>query len=283
MKPTVWIAIALAAGCMPEKPAPQPGGGKPVSLAQQVSIDSSPRDPAPAEQHLFHVDVIRLEAPFGTVALNETFWKSIDEQTLVDVATYDMLYKNGIRIGLAPGSELKHLRGFMRETTVAQKLSVAGAEVRKVEIDVKRDLPEQTIFYFDRRNDYPGRSYDKCSNVLNLSFQPAPRKPGQVRLSLTPMVRADRRRLEFMPRLDEERSEAEIAYVNPETIYDLNLRVDVPPGQILIVSPSSEAANACSVGRAFFTRDGHTERLEQILIFVPQPYKVGPGGKPTAP
>jgi hypothetical protein len=70
-------------------------------------------------------------------------------------------------------------------------------------------------------------------------------------------------------------NEYEVKYVNPQMFYDINLRVDIPQDAFLIVTPSKEAlTKRCIVGNAFFTKDGPTQQQEQVLIVVPQPYRV---------
>ena len=45
-------------------------------------------------------------------------------------------------------------------------------------------------FHFDADNSAVGRTFDRCENLINLSFQKIPRKPGHVRLALAPVVRS---------------------------------------------------------------------------------------------
>ena len=109
------------------------------------------------------------------------------------------------------------------------------------------------------------RDYDASSNVLNLSFQPTPREPGSMRLTLAPMVRSHRKHFQFTML----NNESELQYISPETFYDLNLRVDIPKDRFFIVMPSADAKFDTSVGRAFLTKDGPMDRQEQILLIIP--------------
>jgi hypothetical protein len=63
--------------------------------------------------------------------------------------------------------------------------------------------------------------------------------------------------------------EREIRYVYPEHLYDLNLQVDVPLGQFLIIAPSPEVKWKTSLGATFLVDDGAAERVEQVLLLVP--------------
>jgi hypothetical protein len=246
-------------------------GGKVVQLAQNPEPQPSPLDAQAPVTLVFQTDIYLLSVPFGTYSTNDEFWRRIDEQC-VDVATYDLLYQNGLRVGVAGTSELKHFEKFMQGVVPTQRLTVRATELRNVEIEAKKDLPEQTIFVFDPKTETPpGRSYDRCDDIINLSFEPAPRKPGQLRVSLCPMVRAHRKHLEFTAM----NRESEYPFVSEEKLYDLNLRADIPIDGFLIVTPSEYVSRRPStVGRAFFTKDEPTQRCEQVMLIVPHPYRV---------
>jgi hypothetical protein len=266
---TVWAGLALSgcaggAGHDSAPPAAANSGVSTATLAQTGGTD----DPAPALSIVFQVDVYQLALPWGTITANEEFWKRINEQC-VDVATYDLLFHNGIRIGEAPMRELATFRKYLSDVVPAQKLTVTAVEVKNVEIPMKKDLPEQVLFYFDDQKRPIGHSYDRCDNFMTISFQPTPRRPGHLRMTLCPMVRAQRKVLQYSP-TNEER---EFAFVNPERFYELNMRVDIPRDSFLIVTASDQAARFPSIiGRAFMTLDGPAERMEQVLLIMPRPF-----------
>ena len=229
--------------------------------------DEGPKDAPPPVTYVFQVDVYQLAVPFGTISASEDFWKRVDEQ-VVDVATHDLLDSNGVRVGCAPLGELQELRKYLAEVTPAQRLTVTASDVRNIEIPMKKDLPEQVLFRFDETKRPIGHSFDRCDNLMAISFQPAPRKPGHLRLTLCPLVRSQKKVLSVSP----SNEFREIAFVNPERLYDLNLTADIPRDSFLIVTASSYAAEANSVGRAFLTLDGPAQRMEQILLVLPRPY-----------
>jgi hypothetical protein len=248
-----------------------------MSMSQSGYVtDEGPKDAPPPVTYVFQVDVYQLAVPFGTISANEPFWKRIDEQC-VDVATHDLLDSNGIRVGSAPIEELQELRKYLAEVTPAQRLTVTASDVAHVEIPMKKDLPEQVLFRFDETKRPIGYSFDRCENVMAIAFQPTPRKPGHLRLTLCPVVRSQKKVLSVSP-TNEFR---EFAFVNPERLYDLNLTADIPRESFLIVTASSYATEANSVGRAFLTLDGPAQRMEQILLILPKPYVAGdpPGSK----
>ena len=266
------IALSFLTGCGGDANRPPEASAtasrprdKVMSMAQgaQPAPADAPRDAAPAQTIMFQVEVYRITVPFGTFTGNEAFWKRMDEQC-VDAFKNDLLNRNGIRVGQAPLHELDFFRKFMEENPVISKMTTTATEVPLVELEMRTDLPEQTISFYNP--DLRLRDYDGSTNVLNLSFQPAPRKLGCMRLTLAPMVRSHRKHFQFT----QLNNETELQYIAPETFYDLNLRVDIPKDTFFIVMPSSDARYDTSVGRAFLTKDGPTDRLEQILLVIPR-------------
>jgi len=276
-----WIVIingiallSLLAGCgggadraTGSQPAAMGGDGrtaKVMAMAQgaQPAPADAPRDAQPAQNITFQVEVYRVYVPFGTFTGNEEFWKRMDEQC-VDAFKCDVLNRNGIRVGLAPLAELEFFKKFMEEKPVISKMTTTAVESPVMELEMRSDLTEQTISFYNP--DLRIQDYDGSTNVLNMSFQPAPRKPGAMRLTLAPMVRSHRKKFQFTAM----NNEMELQYINPQTYYDLSLRVDVPKDQFFIVMPSADARVNTSVGRAFLTKDGPTDRLEQILLIIP--------------
>ncbi len=233
---------------------------------RRIPTARKPRDPAPVSRVFVRLDVYHLSVPEGTISRNDEFWKRINE-TSVNIATHDLLYKNGVRVGEAPVSEWSTIADAMRANPTSVKpFSILATDSRAVELEMNSQPVSQTIFYFDRHNNLSGRSFDRCENLMTLSVQPVPRKPDTVRIAVCPLVRTARKRLEYTTRNDEQ----EIQYVRPERFYDVNLKSDVPVGSFLIVAPSPESMWETSIGRIFFMKDGAAERLEQVLVMVPR-------------
>jgi hypothetical protein len=256
--------ICLLCGGCAQDHKDQPGAAPPLAITQGRP-SNAPLDAVPSARSVFHVEVFVLCAPPGTFSRNDEFWKRIDEQCL-SVGTYELLQKNGLRVGVAPVAELEPMSPFMIDAEPIQKFAVTGAEVKDVQIEMKVGVPTQNIFYFDRHNHLIGRSFDKSENVMSVSFRPAPRKPGHLRMEFCPMVRALRKRMQFTPM-----NEAyEIQFVNPEVYYDLNFLVDIPADSFLIITPSEYASQPSRLGRAFMIKETATAQLEQMLLIVPR-------------
>ena len=222
---------------------------------------------APAVQAL---DVYQLTVPLGAVSRSREFWKRVDESS-VDVATGDLLQKNGFRVGIAPASEWGYFRGIIEQHPVATKrMTVTGGGTGSLELEMKKGVDFQNLFYLTDDNRLIGRTYERCENLIAVGFQPAPRRPGRVRMTLCPLVRSTRKRLQVSV-LNEER---EFEFVKPERLYDLNLCADIPLDGFLVVAPSTLAKWSSNLGVTFLVDDGPTEKSEHVLLMVPRHTKV---------
>ena len=52
--------------------------------------------------------------PAGTIRRNDAFWKRINEQC-VDPLTYENLWNNGLRVGVAPVQEWEYLNNLIQQ------------------------------------------------------------------------------------------------------------------------------------------------------------------------
>lgn len=238
-----------------------------ISLTAHPIKPADPRDPAPVIEALIHLDVYQLDLPVGAVSSNSELWKRVDEQCVgIGVGTADLLYKNGLRGGVVPRTEwgffkqyLASQPGHMRQTTIN------GVRGEAVALEMDKPIDRQDLFYFDAANRLIGRTYEQCVNGVSLSFQPAPRKQGSVRIAICPSIRGERRRLDFTPT----NQEFESPFSEVTRLYDLNLRADVPDDSFFILAPSADAERATSIGGRFFMAREKSERLEQVLLIVP--------------
>ncbi len=282
LRSPIAVAIALAlstAGCPPTNP-PQPQADSDGALKDyHALVTNNPLHPAPAPADapppvrlLIHLEVYELIVPYGTVSGNEDFWKRLEEQ-VVDVGTFDRLWRNGVRVGQAPASEWPYFKQIIEQqpAQARKQLHIGLArETRDIEIVARNDVLYQNLFIFDDNNRMIGRSFERSMNLWTLSFEPTPRQLGSVRMALCPVVRSRKQRLEFVG----DREGRTIEYVSPERLYDLNLVVDIPLERFLVVAPSPEAHLSTSIGYNFLSIDGPAERMERVLLFVPKPYVV---------
>jgi hypothetical protein len=273
------IILPVLAGCAaaPKQPAQQsslPAAAESkdgvITAAAMIDTDSSaPRDAQPAVPLVFQLVCYQITVPIGAVSRNEEFWKRIDEQC-IDPGRYDLLRRNGMRIGEAPVSEFENIRRLLDQHPASgRSMGTIGADARNIELDMNKDVPFQTVCYYNDNNALSGRSFDKCQNIMNISYQRTPRTLGEMRLAITPMVRSLRKRLEFTAMNEE----MEIKYVAPQKFY-LNIIIDLPMDRFLVLAPSDSADLPTLIGHQFFVKDEPAEQMEQVLIFVAQPFRL---------
>jgi hypothetical protein len=284
MKRTIVFLLSFLGGCQAHRaPTTAPTTRPALPTTMQISLTAhpvqpaDPRDPQPELSLLIHLDIYQLDVPVGAVSRNEALWKRVDEQAVgAGEGTAGLLFKNGVRCGVAPRSEWSFFRdlltgqpGRMRQT------KINGTHGDAVTLEMDKPVDHEELFYFDASNQMVGRTFDSCVNGVSLSFQPAPRKQGSVRLALAPTIHGERRRLEFTP----SNQEYESPFAEVTRLYDLNLRADVADDSFLVVAPSEDARRSTSIGAQFFTTEDKAERLERVLLIVPSFLRLD--GKPV--
>lgn len=259
------------------QPSTRPGVNlPPVALAPppprvtRRAIGDAPKDPQPAVQLTTRFEIYDIVLPVGSVSRSDAFWKLIDEDQ-IDPAAYDTLRRNGVRIGVAPVTEWPAMRDLIDDVpSTTRQSSATGRELMNLEVSLKRDIVAQNIFVFTAQGTLVGRSFDRCENLLAISFQQTPRKPGQVRVAMSPIVRSMRKLLTYSALGNEQ----EWAFTYPERAIELNLRADVPLDHVLVIAPSEEARTPGSLGQAFLVQDGPAEKQEHVLVMVPRMFRV---------
>jgi hypothetical protein len=272
--PCLLLTLALGQlGCAAK--GKQAGTPATTLLAPSASVFASPLVAQP--QHMLtsgraepmtvqQLDVYQIVVPMGAVSRSDEFWKRVDEQT-VDIATYDLLLKNGMRVGVANNSEWSYFKAIVdQHPTKSRQCTATGGDAGAVELVLKEKIGFENVLYLNDVNRVVGRTYEDCENAVGISYQPAPRKPGTVRISVCPLVRSLRKRFEVTVR----NGERDIQYVATENLYDLNLITDVPLDGFLVIAPSDHARIPSSLGSSFLIGGNISERFEQVLLLVPR-------------
>lgn len=279
---TFIFAVVLLAGCTTgnQKPSAADAGSQDesapvqqsdriVNLTQSPTVrEYNPKDAQPNVMIVFRLECYQITLPYGAISRNEAFWKRLNEQC-VRQDTYDLLFKNGFRVGTAPFSEWDGVKEFIQQNPgTVQTMATIGAEMKNLELEMKKGLLSQNIFAFDQGNELVGRTYERCDNLFSLSYQKAPRKYGEVRVAIAPTVRSTIKRI-FATALN---NEFEIEERKP-TSYYLGLTVDIPVDSFVVLSPSAESSKATSLGNAFLVNDGAAEQSETILVVLARPFR----------
>ena len=296
---SILLMLALPAGCTPamrgeqftdpslhefvwdtpipaSQPTSQPAEGRTGRAGREEDTGQPPdpqftrvvraEDPPLLIRPQVSLSVYQLAVPAGAVSRTEAFWKRINEDVL-DIGRRDILQKNGLRVGIAPMREMQEILAELNKGPVQTLPGVYITHtIRNIPLPMKEGIAEQTIYHFDTRDNLAVRTYDRADNILMLQFEPAPRKAGDVRLVMCPVVKSLRRQVRAVGDMDTR----EIEVFQPEALYDVGLTLDLPPDQFLIIAPSAEAHSSMSVGNAFLMHDGPAEKLERILVIIPQ-------------
>jgi hypothetical protein len=261
----VTVSAGCVAGCA--KRAPEVKSRRDKADFGSAFHGDAERRLSAAPSRVQYLDVFQVTLPLGAVSRSEEFWKRVDEQG-VDIGTYDLLQKNGFRVGVAPASEWGYFRGILDQyPAVTKKFTFASGDSGAAELEMKKGIDSQYLFYLSDDNVLRGRSYDRSENLLSVTFQAAPRKAGQVRVTMCPVVRTTRGEFQITVT----NAEREYEYVKPERLYDLNLTCDIPVNGFLVVAPSTMAKWSATLGNAFLVDGGAAERFEHVLLMVPRP------------
>ncbi len=262
------LATAAGTGCVRRSPATQAASPVPARFEKLRDID--PQLPRSTRVGVaIHLRIFTLTVPRGALSGNAEFWSRVDS-TMLDPPVRDNLLRNGLRVGVAPQSEWGYFKSIIDAMPSAIHLDAfTGYYARSVEVPLRGGLLGQDLFYFDRAGRIDGRSFDRCENLLAVSFQPSPIDPGTARITVMPIVRTQRTRLEFSPLNDPRDAQ----FVQPETPLDVDLRIPTPLGHLLVIGPSPQADRLTSLGAAFLLDGSPPERSERVLLIVPMPFR----------
>jgi hypothetical protein len=282
------IAIVLVGCAAHPAPAPADDGlrtgfghsSATVSGAGSNALVKAP-DPHGAKRLMpvvIAMDVYHLTVPANAISRNEEFWKRVDEDR-IDIGIHDLLLKNGIRIGVGRDADWSYFKGLLGRYPSARSArgrTEAGKE-GYVELEMKTGVSEQVIFGLDDHDQDWGRRFEKCDDVLGISFIASTHNPGEATVKVCPIVRGIRRYY----RTTIYNEEMQFELTQPEHLYDMRIEARLPLNDFLIVAPSEAAArNTDSMGHTFLITEGQAEPIEHCLVIVPRAYRTD---DPTTP
>lgn len=267
-----WICLALI-GCRSSGNQNQALGLPKVHHFTLIPITSDPSTQPAIEGRkdpiYMYVDLYTLRVPLGAISANPAIWEKVDRETL-GAAQGRLLRRNGIQIGTATVDQWDSFKALIDQyPTVTQASKLTGGEGQGVELRLKEAVPFQTLFYYDPQGRLHGRTYDQADDLLAIHFQPSKKFYAYVRISLSPIIRSTRKRLAYTALNRPQTFE----YVEPEHIYQLGLKAEVPPGRFLIIAPSDQAVHPTRLGHLFLIQDTPAERFEKVLILVPHVFR----------
>lgn len=226
-------------------------------------------------QILLQLDIYRLTVPLGAISNDDRFWKHIDEDH-VDLATHALLLNNGLRYGLGATEEWDYYKGIIdKYGATAQKGSTSPTRKGNFELPMAESVEAQDIFFLDDHWQLYGRSYQKCDNLIAVSFEPTPRQLGDATIEAVALVRGIRRQYEVTI-LNDTR---EIELKRPEYLYDLRLRQNVPIDHFLVIAPAPLAKLPDNLGHTFLVKADVASPTETVLVLAPRPFRLAQTGK----
>jgi hypothetical protein len=240
------------------------------AIAQPSTADRNAARKAP--QVVIVLDVYHLLLPAGAVSNSDEFWKRIDEDA-IDVATHDLLLKNGIRIGLGHDNDWPYFKGLLGKhpSSKQSRLRSEPGKEGYLELGMRTTIPEQSIFGIDDQGVDWGRRFEKCDDLLGISFIASTHNPGEAVVKVCPIVRGLRQTYSVSILNNEE---TQIEQNHSEHLYDMRCEAVIPVNTFLIVSPSKQASQlATSLGATFLTSEGKAEPLEHVLVLVPRAFR----------
>jgi hypothetical protein len=218
------------------------------------------------------MDVYHLTVPAGAISRNDDFWKRVDEDR-IDIGIHDLLLKNGIRVGVGHDADWPYFKGLLGRYPSARSArgrTEAGRE-GYVELEMKTGVAEQVLFGLDDHDQDWGRRFEKCDDLLGVSFIASTHNPGEATVKVCPIVRGIRRYY----RVSIYNEETQFELTQPEHLYDMRIEARLPLNDFLIVAPSESAGrNIDSMGHTFLITDGQAEPIEHCLVMVPRAYRI---------
>jgi hypothetical protein len=259
----------LIAGCAPVSKPAGPATTQPVAVeAAEISNINSIAYRTPGQTVVFYLDIYQVEVPIGAVSQSTEFWQRVDEEKVDDPGARDLLLKNGIRVGIAETADWDYFRSLIEQHPhAARSGSAVATGTGTIELLMKKNVRTQDIFLYRGYQQLQGRTYDRCDDLLGVSFWPDPRQEDVMRISISPTIRSVRTILEY------NRSNEELpTFIDrrPEFLYQLNLAERIRGDQFLVMGLSSEGHWPTSLGHQFLTLDGDVEKKEQLVLFVPR-------------
>ena len=283
-KPLCLLLLPLIAGCAskPQKDdaATAPSGAtKPQPMVVFPHETPGPKDARPEPSLLVSLTVYRIAVPVKTVSHNEEFWKHVVENGPIEPAVHELLFANGVRVGIAPRDDWEYFRHILEvNPAVFQKTGATGNNLgTTIEMPLRQHVLQQFVTWFNAKSGLVGQMYDRSDNSMEIYFKPVPRQLGDVSVTVTPQIREERTELRYTVRNNAQ----ELTFVHPDQKFDLQLSVNVPLNNFLIIAPSADADISSSIGHTFLHEESPGQEYETILLISPQPFQLE-GPKPPA-
>ncbi|MGA3067674.1 MAG: hypothetical protein ABSF29_12595 [Tepidisphaeraceae bacterium] len=277
--PALLLAACTARPAAVSAPPPSP----PAPADPTIKIIPAPSSQYTAAQakisQVIFVTMYTFDMPRGTVSGDEKFWKPVDE-TALDVATYDRLLRNGLRVGRAPLWAWPGMAKKVDREVVSYRIdrftTFSGGD--SLYVNMAPPMDDELLFTLDRHG-ATGRWYDNCQNRFDFSFRWEKHLDDTLRVNVCPLITVHRQRWDYF--LSDDPIERRL--VQDEYLWDLAIRMDLTADQFLVVAPSADADDPYRVGYQFLTHDGPAYRTEQLMVLARTPVPINHAHAATVP
>jgi len=280
----ILLTVALLAGlcgCQPgagfqlfETPRPQPtpptlAEARPPSLTAispaQESLDAAA---APARQLSLRLEVIRIEAPAGTLSGHQTLWGLLDETTGSATTTLT-LRENGFRVALGSSARRDAIKANLEAIPDMRAAHNKGMPPCDRPMDIALTAADQdlAVFFIDPAGTMGGLSFDDARPFFKVQFGLDPADPRSVRVRIAPEVREPPGPLQYTRTPNG---------LRPAPLYrgrifdDLAIDVVIPADSFLVIGPTAEIHRTPMLARPFLTVSDADPPRENLFVFIPE-------------
>ncbi|KKL59135.1 hypothetical protein LCGC14_2218370 [marine sediment metagenome] len=266
----LWVLAAgmSAAGCKLQIPL-RPPLPPPVEGAVALTPLTRPKDTDLTHRMLLvRYRLITLELPIGSVSESEEIWSYLNEEP-VGARIGTALAYNGLRVGMGNRSVWPDIAQVLRRLAGWQlrRSSAVARPGVPLPVTVKRGVGKQTLFLFRPDGTLVGQDYPPGDNVLMLTAGIDRENPSSVRLTCTPLIRAQRRR----PRYVRAGGGYTLAAGTDHfALRDMDFAFVLAPGAFLVIGPGPDVRRESSPGHCFLVRRRKGVPFETVLVVAPE-------------
>ncbi len=264
------VGLAITAGC---PPAADPARRGPAAALPPPTPLSPLQRPAQPDSQSKFLRLVRLkfmaiDLPLGATGESERLWSYLDEEP-VGARISVTLGQNGFRVGQGRGSDWPQMKDVIDRLTIKSWRSwiLQSLPGNSVSIALKERQDVQTIFVFRRNRTLFAKDYPPGDNVLAIVPTLSYDDPTGVHMTASALIRTTRRRSQYV------KTPAGYVIATAPVLHELpemEFRLAVPQGGLVLIGPSKAAKDATSPGSAFLTHSVDGVRFEQILVIVPE-------------
>ena len=190
----IALAGLLAGGCASNKTKSGPTTRQAMATTMPSTVvirikpasDDEPRDPQLPRREMVRLVVFVLDMPAGSVSDNAEFWKRVDELALAPPITTACCATASAAVSrpLSESAFFSHFFDVHPHTLSTSHID--GLQSDTFELPMEKQFDQQDLFIFNSSGQLQGRSYDRGSDQLILSFGPAPRGARACAIDLLP-------------------------------------------------------------------------------------------------